>query len=177
MSRKGRNLRFAATIIVVAAALSLLTTGSDGARASKTISASGRTFVYRGNPASLVGYVERCCARRWNVYQPGDQLAGMVRRADRYPRRWNIYENRIVDGSVRLGYVQQASRERWNVYASPGSQRWGYVKRRYGSRWAVYSWNKYTAQYSHEGYAEGRGGLVGGAAMLFLLPPLGLPPQ
>ena len=59
MSRKGRNLRFAATIIVVAAALSLLTTASDGARASKTIAASGRTFVYRDNPTSLVGYVKR----------------------------------------------------------------------------------------------------------------------
>ena len=146
----------AATALVVAAGLSLLSSASDTANATSTGPASARTHIYRLG-IGYYGFVERCCPRRWNAYNEGSELVGKIRRSRH--GRWNVYL-----GYSRVGYAEPSSGGRWNVYSY--GRRAGHVKRSYGNRWNVFDSADYRA-----GYAQGPGGAVAGAALLLLMPP------
>ncbi len=116
----------------------------------------------------MVGFVERCCPGRWNVYDVGSGFVGKVRRGNRYRERWNVYSG---DSHTRLGYAEPSSGGRWNVYVAGHARvRAGYVKRSYDNRWSEFGCGQYSGCI-REGYAQGPAGVVGGAALLLLFYP------
>ena len=147
--------RVAAAAGFVAMGLSLLSSASEPAGAKASFSSSGRSFLYCVG-VGQVGYADRCCPRRWSIFSYECDVLGMVRRADHYRGRWNVYAGGYGKGNVRIGYVQPASRGTWIIYASQRGLS-GFVKHSHGNRWDVYGWSATTGAI-HYGSRPAAGG-------------------